>query len=453
MAEIFLGVVADDFTGASDAASMLAEAGVPTVLFNGVPEKMPALRADIRAIVIAEKTRTIPAEEAVEEMLSAFAWLRAHGAEQLYFKYCATFDSTEKGNIGPVADAVLERCDYPYTVLVPALPVNGRTVKGGELFVNGSPLAESPMRNHPLTPMKESDVCRLIEMQSPHRGYRVSIEELERWKNGRTQAASRRNLRAEELAEKYYLVPDYYEDAHGDLIADAFSDLPFLTGGSGLCGALGRRYVRLHPELRLVNADQREADGRECPVSGPVREMTSEKPETLAGDGKTLLLAGSCSKITLEQIADYQEKGRANLFIDPVTLVEGKIDASMMLEAVKAAGDAVLVYSSQKPEEMRKTQELGLEKVSEKLESTMGTLARTAVEAGYTRIISAGGETSGAVTKALGYTAFYIGKSVAPGVPIMTPVENPTLRIVLKSGGFGQKDFFERAVKMTEAEG
>ena len=260
--------------------------------------------------------------------------------------------------------------------------------------------------------------------------------------------ASRRALRAEELAEKYYLVPDYYEDAHGDLIADAFHDLPFLTGGSGLCGALGRRYVRLHPELRMANADDRKRA-----VSDSARDAMSEKPETLADEGKTLLLAGSCSKITLEQIEDYQEKGRANLFIDPVKLVEGEIDASTILTAVKAAGDAVLVYSSQKPEEMRKTQTLGLEKVSAQLESTMGALARTAVEAGYTRIISAGGETSGAVTKALGYTAFYIGKSVAPGVPIMTPVENPTLRIVLKSGGFGQKDFFERAVKMTEAEG
>lgn len=453
MAEIFLGVVADDFTGASDAASMLAEAGVPTVLFNGVPEKMPALREDIRAIVIAEKTRTIPAAEAVEEMLSAFAWLRAHGARQLYFKYCATFDSTEKGNIGPVADAVLEKCGYPYTVLVPALPVNGRTVKDGELFVNGIPLAESHMRNHPLTPMRASDVCQLIEMQSPHRGYRVRIEELEHWKNGRTQAASRRDLRVEELAEKYYLVPDYYEDAHGDLIADAFSDLPFLTGGSGLCGALGRRYARLHPELRMANADDREAEDRKRAVADAEREVMSEKPETLADEGKTLLLAGSCSKITLEQIEDYQEKGRANLFIDPVKLVEGEIDASTILTAMKAAGDAVLVYSSQKPEEMRKTQTLGLEKVSDQLESTMGALARMAVEAGYTRIISAGGETSGAVTKALDYTAFYIGKSVAPGVPVMTPVENPKLRIVLKSGGFGQKDFFERAVKMTEAEG
>lgn len=453
MAEIFLGVVADDFTGASDAASMLAEAGVPTVLFNGVPEKMPTLRKDVRAIVIAEKTRTIPAEEAVKEMLTAFAWLRAHGAEQLYFKYCATFDSTEKGNIGPVADAVLEKCGYPYTVLVPALPVNGRTVRNGELFVNGIPLAESHMRNHPLTPMKESDVCRLIEMQSPHRGYRVSIEELEERKYGRVQVASRRDLRAEELVEKYYLVPDYYEDAHGDLIAEAFHDLPFLTGGSGLCGALGRRYACLHPELRMANADDREAEDRKRAVSDSARDAMSEKLETLADEGKTLLLAGSCSKITLEQIEDYQEKGRANLFIDPVKLVKGTIDASTILTAVKATGDAVLVYSSQKPEEMRKTQTLGLEKVSAQLESTMGVLARTAVEAGYTRIISAGGETSGAVTKALGYTAFYIGKSVAPGVPIMTPVENPTLRIVLKSGGFGQKDFFERAVKMTEAEG
>lgn len=445
MAEIFLGVVADDFTGASDAASMLAEAGVPTVLFNGIPDKMPVLREDIRAIVVAEKTRTIPAGEAVKEMLAAFDCLRALGAKQLYFKYCATFDSTEKGNIGPVADAVMEKYSIPYTVLAPALPVNGRTVKDGQLYVNGIPLAESHMRNHPLTPMTESDVCRLIEMQSPHKGYRVRIEELENWKSGRAQIASRGSLDAETRREKYYLVPDYYENAHGDLIAETFGTLPFLTGGSGLCGALGRRYVRLHPELQ-GNADDRETKSEKvCCASG-------NEVRTGLHRGKTLLLAGSCSKITLEQIADYQKKGRTDLFIDPVKLVQGEIDAATIFSAVQAAGNAVLVYSSQKPEEMRKTQELGLAKVSEKLETAMGTLARSAVETGYTQIISAGGETSGAVTKALGYAAFYIGRSVAPGVPIMIPVENPRLQLVLKSGGFGQKDFFERAVKMTEAE-
>ena len=452
MAEIFLGIVADDFTGASDAASMLAEAGVPTVLFNGIPDKLPALREDIRAIVVAEKTRTIPAEEAVKEMLAAFDWLRALGAKQLYFKYCATFDSTEKGNIGPVADAVMKKYSIPYTVLAPALPVNGRTVRDGQLYVNGIPLSESHMRNHPLTPMRESDVCRLIEMQSAHKGYRVRIEELKSWRSGHAQVASRSSLDAETRREKYYLVPDYYENAHGDLIAETFGTLPFLTGGSGLCGALGRRYVRLHPELQEDNAGEANAAHERRQAEHTIGETKLEKSETLPHEHETLLLAGSCSKITLEQIADYQEKGTVDIFIDPVKLVQGEIDAATIFSAVQAAGDAVLVYSSQKPEEMRKTQELGFERVSERLESTMGELAHRAVLDGYTRIISAGGETGGAVTKALGYTAFYIGKSVAPGVPIMTPVENPKLRLVLKSGGFGQKDFFERAVKMTEDE-
>lgn len=451
MAEIFLGVVADDFTGASDAASMLAEAGVPTVLFNGVPDTMPLLRKDIRAIVVAEKTRTIPAEEAVEEMLTAFMWLRKLGAKQLYFKYCATFDSTEKGNIGPVADAVLEKFGFPYTVLVPALPVNGRTVKNGELFVKGIPLAESHMRNHPLTPMTESNVCRLIEMQSKYRGYRVSIKELENWNSGHAEVPACQTLSAQERVEKYYLVPDYYEDVHGDLIADTFCDLPFLTGGSGLCGALGRRYVRFHPELQKSEAEERKRrDKKQMPDA--VRNETAKSEEVMRDEGNALLLAGSCSAITLDQIADYQEKGRANLFLDPVKLVDGVLDVEKVLSDIEKAGDGVLVYTSQKPEEMRQTQELGFEKVSEKLEATMGELARSAISAGYTRIISAGGETSGAVTRALGYTAFYIGKSVAPGVPIMMPVENPKLRIVLKSGGFGQRDFFERAVKMTEEE-
>ncbi|MDD6281966.1 MAG: four-carbon acid sugar kinase family protein [Oribacterium sp.] len=448
MAEIFLGVVADDFTGASDAASMLAEAGVPTVLFNGVPEQMPVLREDIRAIVVAEKSRTIPAAEAVDVMLTAFHWLHEIGARQLYFKYCATFDSTQKGNIGPVADAVLQQYDFPYTLLVPALPVNGRTVKNGMLFVNGVPLAESHMRNHPLTPMTESKVCRLMEMQSKYKAYHISLRELETWNSEPAALAEYQKLHAGKQQTKYYLVPDYFEDAHGDLIADIFGDLPFLTGGSGLLGALGRRFMRMHSELLNTIVDVGVVNDRK--QSTVISGVTAEKLNGGIEKGKALLLAGSCSAITLNQISDYAAKGKTTIFLDPVKLVNGRINITTILTEVEAAGDGVLVYSSQNPEELRRTQELGLERVSEKLEMTMGMLARSVVEAGYTRIISAGGETSGAVTKALGYTAFYIGKNVAPGVPIMTPVENDKLRIVLKSGGFGQKDFFERAVEMTK---
>ncbi|MBP3804789.1 MAG: four-carbon acid sugar kinase family protein [Oribacterium sp.] len=425
MAEIFLGVVADDFTGASDAASMLSEAGVPTVLFNGIPEKSPELRPDIRAVVVAEKTRTMPKAEAVSEMLKAFDWLKKIGAKQLYFKYCATFDSTSEGNIGPVADAVLDDYGIPSTVLVPALPVNGRIVKHGKLYVNGVPLEESHMRNHPLTPMTESSVKKLIEMQSKYSACEISIEDME----GGLKWEKYQKFKESVSGEKHYIIPDFYEDVHGDLIAEIFGDIPFLTGGSGLCGALGRRYVKLH--------------GAEIKGTELRKNQSNDKRE-----GKTLLLAGSCSKITLEQIDDYKTKKNPSIFMDPVMLMEDRISAAEVFTQAENMGDRVLVYSSQKPEEMKKTQKLGLEKVASKIETAMGTLANEAVKKGYANIISAGGETSGAVTKALGYSAFYIGKSVAPGVPVMTPLDNEKLRIVLKSGGFGQTDFFERAINL-----
>ncbi len=428
MKEIFLGVVADDFTGASDAASMLSEAGIPTVLFNGVPKFVPKLRDDIKAIVVAEKTRTIDKRKAVEEMLDAFAWLHSMGTEQLYFKYCATFDSTKEGNIGPVSDAMLKKYGYPYSVLVPALPVNGRTVRDGKLYLNGKPLSESHMRNHPLTPMTESDVTKLMEMQSEYRAYKVTADDLRKWQEESIDTGSRLGLTPEEKKEKYYIVPDYYEDAHGDLIAEVFGNLPFLTGGSGLLGALGRRYIKNHCESKETENKDMEFSER-------------------AAD-KIMILAGSCSKITLEQIAEYREKQNPNIFLDPKKLLFGEIDADSVFDNVKKMGNATLVYSSQEPEDMRRTQEMGLERVAAAIEETMADLTRKAVSSGYTGIISAGGETSGAVTKALDYQAFYIGKSVAPGIPVMIPVENSKLRIVLKSGGFGQTDFFERAVKM-----
>ena len=433
MKELFLGVVADDFTGASDAASFLVQAGVRTVMFSGVPEVLPELEKDTAAVVVAMKTRTIPAEEAVKEMLAAFRWLKEIGAKQLYFKYCATFDSTAKGNIGPVADAVLEEWKLPCTILCPALPVNGRTVRDGKLYVKGIPLSESHMKNHPLTPMTESDITKLIEMQSKYRAEKISAEKM--LEGGGICAGLPDGVR--------YLVPEFYEEQHGDLIADSFGDLPFLTGGSGLCGALGRRYVR---EKKAAENEVPQAGG-DMPDSADARKATPG-----AGGGKALLLAGSCSKITLEQIADYKAKGHPSLQILPEKLLSGEQSAGSAFAWAREAGSGALIYSSQTPEEMRVSQALGQEKVAEAIEKTMSELAAMAVASGWTRIISAGGETSGAVTRALGYTAFYIGKSAAPGVPVMTPVERPELRIVLKSGGFGQTDFFERAERLTEEE-
>lgn len=340
---IFLGVVADDFTGASDVASFLMEAGVGTVLFNGVPCKRPKLREGTGAIVVALKTRTEPVYQAVAESMEAFAWLKEMGAAQLYLKYCSTFDSTDKGNIGPVADAVLEAYGLTCTVLCPSLPVNGRTVRDGKLYVNGVLLEESPMKDHPLTPMRKSRIDCLMARQGGHPCVCLTVEGLEKLRRGgqvpkQVSGQVLGQAIGAEGKEAFYIVPDYYEDAHGDLIAELFGDLPFLTGGSGLAGALGRRYMRM-----------------------------------------------------------------------------------------KAASG------------------LGA--------SRLGTASPgVASQAGCVRFIVAGGETSGAVAKALGYRSFYIGPAVAPGVPVMIPLDSPDVRLVLKSGNFGQEGFFERALRITGGE-
>lgn len=406
---MFLGIVADDFTGASDAASFLAEAGVSTVLFNGIPKQSLDLREGAEAVVIALKSRTAPVKEAVRESLAAFAWLKQMGAEQLYLKYCSTFDSTPEGNIGPVTDAVMEQYGYEKTVLCPALPVNGRTVKQGILYVNGVPLAESAMRDHPLTPMRQSRIAQLMKPQGKYPCVEIGVGE-----------------EVPEAAKKYYLIPDYYEETHGDRIAEQFGDLPFLTGGSGLVGALGRRYVKRQKK-------DPAAIGRSYP----------------GVTGKAVLLAGSCSAVTLKQIDDYEKKGYPLYRIRPAELLSGVQNQDQIWQWILEEGTDGLVYSSSKPEDLRKSQELGRERVASAIEQLLAGLARQVVEAGYTRVIVAGGETSGAVTKALGYDAFYIGPSVAPGVPVMIPVANPELRLVLKSGNFGQEDFFKRALQMT----
>lgn len=418
--KLHFGVVADDFTGASDAASFLVEAGVPTVLFNGVPKTIPEFDPDTAAVVVALKTRTMPAGQAVAESMEAFEWLSTMGAEQLYLKYCSTFDSTENGNIGPVVDAVMDRYKIPYTLLCPSLPVNGRTVTNGILYVNGIPLAESHMRNHPLTPMKDSDLVRLMESQAKYRAKALRLEDMEGWKEEEETACG----------EPFYLVPDYSEDAHGDLIAEKYGDLPFLSGGSGLIGALGRRYIRRQ-------------------TKNPSGKQAATTRENAGNPGKALVLAGSCSVVTLGQIADYRNKGYPSMRLLPDKLLADEQNAGTVFSWVQETGSGGLVYSSAEPEDLEKSQRLGKELVAEKIESTLAETAAMAASQGYARIIVAGGETSGAVTRALGYHAFYIGRSVAPGVPVMIPVENPGMRLVLKSGNFGQEDFFERALHMT----
>lgn len=421
MGKIIIGCVGDDFSGSSDAASFLAKEGIKTLLFNGTPqEDLLAIEEDV-AIVIALKTRTQETSEAVADTLKALKWLKRNGAEQLFLKYCSTFDSTKQGNIGPIVDSALEEFNIKYTILCPALPVNGRTVVNGHLYVNGIPLHETHMKDHPLTPMWDSDISKLMEPQGKYSSLKINYEMLEKSKLeilkdvdkfGRDKA-------------HFYVIPDYIEEKHAAKIVEVFGKLPLITGGSGLMTQLSHRYMN-RMSLKFVNNLNLPA-------------------------GKTILLAGSCSKATLEQVEDFKSKSESYIRIDPMALLAGAQTKEQIWHTIESfAEDAVLVYSSDNPEKVREAQKIGAHVISELLEQTMAYLSKKAVENGFNRIIVAGGETSGAVTKALGYDSYLVGDSIAAGVPIMIPMKNETMRLVLKSGNFGQKDFFIRAIKKIE---
>lgn len=414
-----IGCVADDFTGASDAASFLMAGGLKTILFNGIPptDQIPD---DVGAVVIALKTRTQETRCAVEDSLAAMSWLRKRGCKQLYIKYCSTFDSTPQGNIGPICDAALELCGAAYTLLCPSLPANGRTVRDGHLFVNGQPLHETPMRNHPLTPMWDSFIPRLLRDQSRYPCYLLSRDLL---LQGTPAVLSHLEALQAENA-RFYLVPDYETEADARVIASLFGTQPLLTGGSGLLESLGR--------IHLGEA-----------------QVVADPPPT--GQGKAIILAGSCSAATQGQVDYYLQHLGRGIMVQPEALLSGAETAKTIWDrAERLAADAnhVLLYSSGSGGSTVERTDEG--RAAEALEATMAALARLAADCGYTRIIVAGGETSGAVTKALGLSAYRIGPSIAPGVPIMRPLGNDTMQLVLKSGNFGQQDFFHRALALTE---
>lgn len=414
--EKILGVIADDFTGASDAASFLVNAGMTVVLFNGTPQTEEDV-CNCRAAVIALKSRTQKTDEAVRETLEAADWLSSHGADQIYIKYCSTFDSTPEGNIGPVMDAMVGKFGVQYSILCPSLPVNGRTVINGDLYVNGVPLHESPMRNHPLTPMWDCNVSNLMEAQSQYKCISV----------GKISDRDEAELQAEidefgKGKEHFYVIPDYETNEDARRITELFGILQVLSGGSGLL-----EYIA---EIRLKG----ETAGNRIDTGIP---------------GKGLLLAGSCSEATLRQISYMQSIGISSLKMDPAKLLEGTQTEQDIWNFISNNEGTVLIYSSDTPEKVRKNQEMGQKKTADLLEKTMAEIARLAVRHGFTRLIVAGGETSGSVTKALGFSSFYIGGSVAPGVPVMIPTDRPEIRLVLKSGNFGQDDFFLRALEMT----
>ncbi|QTF91902.1 3-oxo-tetronate kinase [Halomonas sp. BM-2019] len=440
---ILLGAIADDFTGATDLANNLVRAGMRCVQLIGVPQGEVDL-GEADAVVVALKSRTCPVEQAVADSLAALDWLQACGARQFFFKYCSTFDSTDAGNIGPVADALLERLRVTQTerllateserpggsqtVMVPAFPANGRSVYQGHLFVGDRLLNDSGMQHHPLTPMTDADLVRVLGRQTPHPVGLAARPVL-----ARGGAATRVHLEALAAEGVRHVICDSLDEHDLETLAEAVVDYPLVTGGSGLGQALPEQYRR----------------------RGWLTEV-AEPGRLASASGSALVLSGSCSRATLRQVAHFLEHHplgqRGGFALDPLELAEGEAHLEAALAFARAGlaeGGPVLVYASADPERVKAAQQaLGVARAGELVEQALGRLANTLVDEGVGRLIVAGGESSGAVVSALGLRQLRIGDQIDPGVPwTQAPVEGreAPLSLALKSGNFGGEDFFTRA--------
>ncbi|TDD72318.1 four-carbon acid sugar kinase family protein [Jiangella aurantiaca] len=405
MTALRLGVVADDVTGACDLAGVVTAAGLPASVLLGPPSPADVPADGAACVVVALRSRTAPVADAVAESVAAARWLLGHGARRLYQKYCSTFDSTPAGNIGPVADA-LAGLVGGRSIGTPATPAVGRTVYQGHLFVDGRLLSESPLRDHPLTPMTDADLVRLLAAQTPR-----SVG-LVRWPAAGVPAG--------ETAEHVLL--DALTDADLDRHAAALADGDDLLGGaSGLAAALARHWA---------------GSGLATPAALPA----------LPRGGGRVVLAGSCSRRTREQIDAFPGPtvriAVDDLAADSVQAVAAAVDAT--LAAIPAG--PVLVTTSRPPAELRAVQQRhGRDRAAALVEKALGDVARAVAEEGVRRFVVAGGETSGAVTQALGIRQVRIGAQVAPGVPWTVSTGPRPLALLLKSGNFGPPDLFTTA--------
>lgn len=418
-----LGCVADDFTGATDLASTLVHQGMRAIVWIDSPQAC-LNPPPTDAFIIALKSRTLPARQAVRASLAALRWLRAAGARQFFFKYCSTFDSTDAGNIGPVADALLDELGERFTIVCPAFPENGRTVYQGHLFVGDRLLSESSMRHHPLTPMTDPDVVRVLGRQTPARVGLVPYDVVRRGPEAISVACGR--LRDEGVR---YAVIDAVEDGDLQDIASACHALALITGASGVARGLPASFRRV----------------------GLLGDPTTNEIVTAIG-GHAAVLAGSCSAATLAQVDEM--RGRRPAFVvDPKTLAAGRDVASETLQWAQAhlQSGPVLIYSSAPPADVRQVQAtLGQDRVSALVEGAMAAIARGLVASGVRRLVIAGGETAGAVVAALGVHGLRIGRQIDPGVPWTLAMSDPPIALALKSGNFGDRRFFLRALEMTQ---
>ncbi|WP_144980924.1 3-oxo-tetronate kinase [Halomonas sp. C22] len=424
---LLLGAIADDFTGATDLANNLVRGGMRCLQVIGVPQETVDLR-DIDAVVVALKSRSCPVEEAVADSLAALDWLRAQGARQLFFKYCSTFDSTDEGNIGPVADALLEALSAAQTVMVPAFPVNGRTVYQGHLFVGDRLLNDSGMQHHPLTPMQDADLVRVLSRQTP---YAVGLASRQVLANGAEATGAHLSSLAEQGVR--HVICDTLDEQDLDVLAEATVSMALVTGGSGLGQALPAQY-RAQGWLETITEP-----GRLAPAAGGA-----------------LVLSGSCSRATLAQVADFLAKHPDGGFaLDPLSLSEGDKQweqaLAFALERLPLQAPT-LIYASADPDKVKAAQAaLGVAQAGHLVETALSHLAVTLVNEGVGRLLVAGGETSGAVVSALGITTLRIGEQIDPGVPWTQtpwPGREAPLSLALKSGNFGGVDFFTRAFEV-----
>lgn len=413
---MLLGCIADDFTGASDLANVLTRNGLRTVQFNGVPA-MAAAAAD--AGIVALKTRSIAAADAVAQSLAALHWLEAQGCNQFLFKYCSTFDSTPDGNIGPVAAALLDALDVPGAIVCPAYPTLGRTIYRGHLFVGDRLLNESGLERHPLNPMTDSDLVRWLGYQT-----KLTVGALSMDVVAKGAAAARRAIDGAIAQGRRLLVCDCIDDGDLLVLGEAVADMRLVTGGSGIALGLAANF-RKRGGL---------ASGTAPPLAFP--------------SGRSLALAGSCSMATREQIAVHARRHPVvQVRVDDILAQRASIPALLSWSAENADRGVPLIYSSADPEEVVRAQAAhGAAAVSSAVEAFFGTLARDAVASGVRRLIVAGGETSSAVVAALDVAAMRVGPEIDPGVPALLAEGEPPLALALKSGNFGAPDFFAKCL-------
>jgi 3-dehydrotetronate 4-kinase len=410
----FLGCIADDFTGATDLAGLLVRAGMRTVQMIGVPE-VPPPEAD--ALVVALKSRTVAPAIAVEQSLAALEWLSKADCRRFYFKYCSTFDSTDTGNIGPVADALLRALDVPFTIACPAFPENGRTVFKGHLFVGDVLLSESGMRDHPLTPMQDANLVRVLQRQTQRKIGRIDHAVV-----GTDSEQIRRQIAQLQRRGVEIAIVDATSDAELTRIGEACADLLLVTAGSGL--VLG-----LVPAWRA-----RGLLGGSAAADAPPRAA-----------GLRAVIAGSASVATREQVVAAQQAGMPAFQVNPLRLAAGEdvVGAALAWAEPLLRRGAVLIYSTASPDSVRAVQDrLGRERSGALVEQALAAVARGLVDQGVGQLIVAGGETAGAVVSALGVKYLRIGPEIAPGVPWTSTPGSAPLALALKSGNFGGRDMF-----------